>query len=325
MPGLSGPKRSELGNQGRRSEPAAQSHPDGPSVGVDEQPVGECGESLLPDGRHRDLVLAQSADGPGLRGRVAMPIVESGRAGRDYIEELVRVDEVCVVTVGPSQVLADQFESQVARVGSGAVAEARRVQGCPIVALLVDDGRGQLRIMGPGAAIEVVRSHRGPHVVDDADLRVHVHRYAPVVFDVEYQYAITAGRTDDPERRRVPQQRRRNGQVAVVVEVLGNHHHQPQVRLAPQSRSEHASDVDRPQILILDVDELGGPVEGFGVRAGRAALAFRGERVGGASAGIGAQQLHRARALLLRGCRGRRELRRFARHAAQHVRYRVPR
>ena len=55
-------------------------------------------------------------------------------------------------------------------------------------------------------------------------------------------------------------------------------------------------DLERPEVLVLDVDQVLRPGERLRVRAGDGALAVRGERERRPLRGVGAQQLHRVRA-----------------------------
>ena len=62
---------------------------------------------------------------------------------------------------------------------------------------------------------------------------------------------------------------------------------------AAQRLGEDAADVVAPEVLVLDVDQVPGPLDGLGVAAGDAALAAAGERVVAAPAQVrvGAEQL----------------------------------
>ena len=65
--------------------------------------------------------------------------------------------------------------------------------GVAAVALVVDDRAGQLRIVGPGADVEVVAADDHPHVIDHADLGVHVDRPARRGLEVEERHPFSAG------------------------------------------------------------------------------------------------------------------------------------
>ena len=70
----------------------------------------------------------------------------------------------------------------------------RCTRGSRSSGVVVDDRAGQLGVVRPGAAVDVVRADRGPDVVDDADLGVHVDRGAGVVLDAVHGDPVAAGR-----------------------------------------------------------------------------------------------------------------------------------
>ena len=89
-----------------------------------------------------------------------------------------RVVQLAVEDVGPVEVLGGERAAQGQRVAAGAgPASAAAGRG------VVPDRGGELGVVRPGPAVEVVRAGRRPHVVDDADLGVHVDRRAGVVLD----------------------------------------------------------------------------------------------------------------------------------------------
>jgi hypothetical protein len=73
----------------------------------------------------------------------------------------------------------------------------------------------------------------------------------------------------------------------------GEHRYQVQLGTALQRCREHGRDLRRPQVLVLDVDQVPGLADGLGVSARHASLSLRCERVATCAARIGAQQLHR--------------------------------
>ena len=75
-----------------------------------------------------------------------------------------------------SRCSAPQPQAQISREMPGAVAKAGRIAGLPRIALLVEDCARDLGVVGPRPPVEVVRADRRPHVVDHADLGVHVDR-----------------------------------------------------------------------------------------------------------------------------------------------------
>ena len=77
--------------------------------------------------------------------------------------------------------------TQSSMASSGLAVEVLGGEGEPqaprVVARRVEHDRRQLGVVGPRAAVEVVGADRGPGVVDDAGLGVHVDRGAGVVLD----------------------------------------------------------------------------------------------------------------------------------------------
>src|SRR6266536_470955 len=120
------------------------------------------------------------------RGWLALtaPMLQGGGLLAPGLETALRVEQVAVVARRAAQMLAPQAQAQVASEDAGAVAEAGRVRGWSRVEGGVEHGCGELRVMGPRAAVEVVRADRGPHVVDDADLGVDVDRSCILVLEV---------------------------------------------------------------------------------------------------------------------------------------------
>ena len=82
--------------------------------------------------------------------------------------------------------------------------------------------------------------------------------------------------------------------------------------------------VERPQVLVLDIDQLLRPAERLGVGQRDAAFSPRGIRVAGSTARVGPQELDRAGTGSRRGRRRRRKRRSGAGKAADPVRNHVP-
>ena len=99
-----------------------------------------------------------------------------------------------------AQVLTRESETGRPRKDARAVAEARRIAGHPEVVLGADHGAGELGVVGPRSEVQVVGSHRHPHVVDDAHLGVHVDRCAGIVLEVVHGDAVAAGASQQPDR-----------------------------------------------------------------------------------------------------------------------------
>src|SRR6185437_3992743 len=98
------------------------------------------------------------------------------------VEELLWVDKVVVVAVGPAQMFTSQLKAQVAGKHPRSVIEPRGVERLAIVSVLIEHGAAQLGIVAPRASIEVVTPDRGPDIVDHAHLGVYVDWQASAVF-----------------------------------------------------------------------------------------------------------------------------------------------
>ena len=85
-----------------------------------------------------------------------------------------------------------QLQPQVAREDARAVAGAGRVARLARVPRGVQHRAGELAVVGPRAAVEVVAAHAGPDVVDHAHLGVHVDRRPRVVLHVEDVHPVRA-------------------------------------------------------------------------------------------------------------------------------------
>src|SRR5580765_4928328 len=160
---------------------------------------------------------------------------------------------------------------------------------------VVDHRAGDLRVARPGSPVEVVRPHRGPPVVDDAHLGVDVDRPAGAVGQAEHRDPVTAGGQDEVEGQGPAVQLDHLGHALLV-----RHHRQddrePQVRRGPQRPGEVPAHLLRPQVLVLDVDELLGPGDRFGIAERDAALALHGEvEADRPDPRVGPQHLDRAR------------------------------
>ena len=173
----------------------------GPRAGVKRQAVGPVGAQ--PSRRSGSLPAAVV---PGVQG--ACNGAQSGQARG-------RVDEVVVAV--RVKVLPPQLEAQVAREAPSAVTEPGRVAGLARVTLVVEDGARQLAVVRPATHVEVVAADRRPHVVDDADLGVDVHRRADAVLQVEHAHPVAAGAPDDVERVLPSDKVRRPAHAAALV------------------------------------------------------------------------------------------------------------
>lgn len=79
----------------------------------------------------------------------AMPAFERQGGLTERRERFSWVEQVCIVTVLSTQVLAPELEPQVASILSGAIPKTTRIDGFPAIALLVKHRTGDLGIMAP--------------------------------------------------------------------------------------------------------------------------------------------------------------------------------
>ena len=156
-----------------------------------------------------------------------MPRPERGRGAGEGLERLHRVEEVVDVVRRAAEVLAGEGQPEVPGEAPRPVAEPCRVLRRSLVEGLVEDGDAELGVPRPGAAVEVVGADRGPDVVDDAGLGVHVDGGRVVVLDPVDGYPITA-RVDEQLERGLPADVLRvdRGR-AVLVRVVGHDRDQP--------------------------------------------------------------------------------------------------
>ena len=128
-------------------------------------------------------MVAQPPNGTGTAAAGGVPRIEFIRRPPSPFERLGRIDEPRAV--GIAQVFAHQGQAQIAREDARTVAQTRRVGQFAEVAVAVEDRARQLGIVRPRPAVQVVRSHGRPRVVDDHGFRVHVDRRALFVLEVE--------------------------------------------------------------------------------------------------------------------------------------------
>ena len=127
-----------------------------------------------------------------------------------------------------AEVLAGEGQPEMPGEAPRPVAEPTRVDRCALVEGLVDDGDAELGVPRPRATVEVVGSDRGPDVVDDARLGVHVDGGRLVVLDPVDGDPITTRVGEQLERGLPADVLRVDGGRAVLVGVVGHDRDQPQ-------------------------------------------------------------------------------------------------
>ena len=168
----------------------------------------------------------------------------------------------------------------------------------------VDHRARELRVVGPRPAVEVVGADRHPHVVD---------RRTPSSGRRSGCLRRSRGRTPRPVRGRPRAARRarvrgRSGSRSPAMAPSGSGYRGITTAISSSGWSASASrstlgGVERPQVLVLEVDEASGAPERLEVGARDAALAVGRERVRASPSRIGAQHLDGERAV---GSAGRR-------------------
>src|SRR5919202_3260193 len=146
-----------------------------PAVRVDQRVVDRPSPPGRP-GLHPAGVVRDGPAGRPLAGAVAVPGLERGGLPAPPLEPHPRIDQVGVVAGRAAKVLAPQPQAQLPGEHPGAVAEPGRVARLPRIAGRVEHRGGQLGVVGPRPAVEVVGADRGPDVVDHAHLGVDVDR-----------------------------------------------------------------------------------------------------------------------------------------------------
>ena len=97
------------------------------------------------------------------------------------------------VVRGDAEVLAPQPQPELAGEPSRAVAQPAGIGRLAVVGFGVHHRARQLRVVRPRPQAHVVRADDGPHVVDDADLRVHVDRRALSVHRLVHRDPVPGG------------------------------------------------------------------------------------------------------------------------------------
>jgi hypothetical protein len=127
----------------------------------------------------------EPARGPDALLATVVPALEFCCGAREGVERCDRVAQVIDFIRCAVKVFGGESQSQVAGESSCPAAEAVQGGGVAVIEGIVQDGAGEFGVMGPGAAVDVVRADAGPHIVDDADFGVHVDG-TPAWFSIPY-------------------------------------------------------------------------------------------------------------------------------------------
>src|SRR5213594_365009 len=101
------------------------------------------------------------------------------RGGAQHLEAAARVEDHWPAAGPESQVLAPEFDAEVARVATGAAHDRA-----------VDDIAVELAVVGHASVADVARSDARPDVIDNHVLRVNVGELAGLVAEVEDEETI---------------------------------------------------------------------------------------------------------------------------------------
>ena len=162
---------------GAMSEPVAE----GPAVGVIDRPV--YGDSPRPVAAGQDFrhVRAQATRRPWARPAAVVPGLQPGRADLDGLRTPRPGRAGLRVSPGsrrrgapPSASGADRGRTVGPRRLRQPGSTGARPSGSESIT-----AHGQLAVMGPRPAVQIVRTDHGPDVIDDDHLRMHVDRVPP--------------------------------------------------------------------------------------------------------------------------------------------------
>ena len=227
-----------------RSPPALEPIAIRPTVRVIDHPIGGFGPQPGQQTQPLRLVRPQPARWPRTAATGCMPCIQSLCRGHDLPHRRMRIDQPTVLAaVGRTvQVFTHQPQPQVASELAGVIQYRTR----------------QFAVVRPRSAVEVIAADARPDVVDDTDLRMHVHGRALVVLDVEHVNPLRAGLLACIYRLTAANHVGRQRQTPVHVGVPRHHRDEMQVGIALQRTGEQLRDPLRPQVLVFEVDQPPG-------------------------------------------------------------------
>jgi len=257
------------------------------AIGVEQDVVGceRCGAESWRD--NVGLVHSEMSWRSGVASTVRVPGVEGGGRSSEFDESADGVDEVVVVVGRALEVFAPEAQSCLSGEPPGAIAESGRVAGCAFVDLGVENRAGDLGVMRPGAAVEVVGSDDQEHIVDDADLCVYVDRSGISVFEVVDGYALASGAAEDLGDVFTADSVRSVRERPAAVGVSRHDGDDVKVGFASELVGECVCGVEGPEVLVLEVDEAARPTERLEIGAGDAAFPVGRERERGTLGRVG--------------------------------------
>ena len=130
------------------------------------------------------------------------------------------------------------------------------IAGLARVQLFVDHGTRCLGVVGPRSPIEIVGADNHPHVVYDAHLGVDIDGPARLRLEVVDRDAVPPGRLKPLDRALLTDAVRRPRHPAVAVGEAWHHGDDTEPRRATKRLGQRGRRLRRPEVLILDIDEL---------------------------------------------------------------------
>ncbi len=183
---------------------------------------------------------------------IVVPPIELGCRVAQHREPLRPLRERAIVRVLQAEVLACKSNPRLT---------GQRAVG-------VDDRAADLGVVRPRATVEVVGADGHPMVVDDAHLRVDVNGRALVVLEVVHRDSIATGTREctlDPP----PPEATRGTEHPGRVRVARDHEDTVQLGVLAERSAQRTRRVDRPQVLIFDVDQRARDARTLSCRRGR--------------------------------------------------------
>jgi predicted RNA-binding protein associated with RNAse of E/G family len=220
-----------------------------------------------------------------------VPHIECGCCTTPRLERHGGVKEIRNVAFIATQVLAPQAQARLTWQDASAIAEAGGVEGLTIVEPGVEHCAREFRIVCPRPTVQVVRADFQPHIVDHTDLRVHVDGGSVDVLEVVERDAVPTGGAQLLDHSFAPDVLCLSREAAPFG-VTRHHDDDVEVGLCAQCVGDPIGPTLRPEVLVLDVDELSSASERLAIRAAYGALAVSGEGIGRPLGGIRPQHLY---------------------------------
>ena len=149
--------------------------------------------------------------------------------------------------------------------------------------------------MRPRTPVHIVGADQGDLIVDHDDLRVDVDRRTPLVLEVVDTDAVATGVPHQVEGAPLPQPMRRPADRPISIGETWDDHDHAELGASAEGLRERLSNLTRPEVLVLDVEQRSRAPERLLIEASDGALPPRRERIPGSACGICPQHLDRLR------------------------------